>query len=202
MKLKEYQCNGVVVGGKYLGTVKAKTREEAIKKASQLSSAYVSLCHQCSDECENAEVTEIIVDCEGEDAAPVETELEKERTARIEAEKRVAELEAMLTPEAIAKGEEWRSLGLRNSYRSPQSRRDGEAVSDLPFPHNHPNQPIPVRTITVCQFCGVEVPEKHHATHWQGCEKHPARIAMTRVQLLLRAGSFQAAKDDVEALLR
>ncbi len=37
-----------------MGVFKAKTEEEAIEKASR--NCFVSLCHQCSDECEDAEI--------------------------------------------------------------------------------------------------------------------------------------------------
>ena len=69
-KLKTYQCIGSVVGGKYLGEVQAKSPEEAIEKAYRDLDSYVSLCHKCSGECENAEIQEIILECDGEDATP------------------------------------------------------------------------------------------------------------------------------------
>ena len=56
----KWEVTGVVSGGKYLGTVEADTEEEAKKKAEELDT-FVSLCHQCADECEDPEITEFIV---------------------------------------------------------------------------------------------------------------------------------------------
>jgi hypothetical protein len=54
MAKKRWRVNGTVVGGKYLGEYEADTAEEAVELA--LDEAHVSFCHQCSGECENAEV--------------------------------------------------------------------------------------------------------------------------------------------------
>ena len=56
----KYHVYGTVVGSKYLGEFEAASEEEAIEKAS--NEAYVSFCHQCSQECENAEVTDIVAE--------------------------------------------------------------------------------------------------------------------------------------------
>ena len=56
MKLKKFRVCGSVMGGKYLGEFMAETAEEAIEMALESEAAYVSLCHQCAGECENAEV--------------------------------------------------------------------------------------------------------------------------------------------------
>jgi len=58
----KYNLIGTVVGSKYLGTVEAESPEEAKEMARNLDSCSISLCHQCSCECEDAEVTEIIVE--------------------------------------------------------------------------------------------------------------------------------------------
>lgn len=51
---------GKVVGTKYLGTFKASNAEEAILKAEK--DCYVSLCSQCADECEDADISDFIVE--------------------------------------------------------------------------------------------------------------------------------------------
>lgn len=53
-KLKRWNVYGTVTGGKFIGAFEAATAEEAMDKAAD--SADVSLCHQCSGECENAEI--------------------------------------------------------------------------------------------------------------------------------------------------
>lgn len=60
-KLKTFAIYGTVVGGKYLGQVQAHSKEEAEELAwdGNKVSLYVSFCHQCSGECENAEITEV-----------------------------------------------------------------------------------------------------------------------------------------------
>lgn len=60
--MKKWGCYGVVIGSKFLGTVEAETQEEAQEKAEQLESNYVSFCHHCSSQCEDAEVREIVVE--------------------------------------------------------------------------------------------------------------------------------------------
>jgi hypothetical protein len=60
--MKTWLCYGKVVGSKYLGTVKAKTEKEALEKASELEECYISLCNHCISECEDAEITQIIVE--------------------------------------------------------------------------------------------------------------------------------------------
>lgn len=58
--LKTYRCVGTVVGGKYLGEVKARSTAEAVQLAWEQAS--VSLCHQCSSQVEDAEITKISVE--------------------------------------------------------------------------------------------------------------------------------------------
>lgn len=55
-----WRASGVVVGTKYLGEVDALTEDEA--KAKALRRAHVSLCHQCSRECEDPEIDEVNVE--------------------------------------------------------------------------------------------------------------------------------------------
>ena len=59
-KLKKWRGNGRVVGGKYLGIVEAYTEAEAIEKFE--AEAFVRLCNQCADECEDPEVDNITVE--------------------------------------------------------------------------------------------------------------------------------------------
>ena len=52
---------GIVRGSKYLGTVEAETAEEAKEKVYNSGKAYVSLCNQCSEECEDPEIDSLDV---------------------------------------------------------------------------------------------------------------------------------------------
>lgn len=61
-KIKKYSVSASVRGGKYLGEVEATSPAEAIQKAWDLDSCHVSMCHQCSDECEDPEVDKIFVE--------------------------------------------------------------------------------------------------------------------------------------------
>lgn len=67
--MAKWSCNGAVSGGKHLGYVDAETEEEAIEKAWRLNEIYISLCHHCAGECEDAEVVRIDVYKEDEDSA-------------------------------------------------------------------------------------------------------------------------------------
>ena len=59
--MKRWHVHGVVSASKYLGTVEAETEEEALKKAEELDSVSVSVCHHCSSQVEDPEITEITV---------------------------------------------------------------------------------------------------------------------------------------------
>ncbi len=52
--MPKFIVTGTVVGSIHLGEYDAETAEEAVEKA--LDKAYVGFCHQCSHQCENAEV--------------------------------------------------------------------------------------------------------------------------------------------------
>jgi|ADurb_Val_02_Slu_FD_contig_21_2875252_length_324_multi_2_in_0_out_0_2 Fe-S cluster assembly iron-binding protein IscA len=54
--MKKWAVMGHVVGSKFLGIFEAETKEEAEDMAIESDAASVSLCHQCSSECEDAEV--------------------------------------------------------------------------------------------------------------------------------------------------
>jgi hypothetical protein len=55
--VKRWHVTGTVVGSKYLGEFKAPTKEKAIQMALESEAATVSLCHHCSDECEDPQIT-------------------------------------------------------------------------------------------------------------------------------------------------
>ena len=60
--MAKWEVFGIVRGSKYLGTVEAETEEEAQEKGLRLDSCYVSLCHQCSGECEDPEIESVSVE--------------------------------------------------------------------------------------------------------------------------------------------
>lgn len=60
--MPKYSVSGTVVGGKYLGVVTADNVEQAEELGWNHLECYVSLCHQCVDECENAEISELHVE--------------------------------------------------------------------------------------------------------------------------------------------
>ena len=53
MKKKTYRVWASVVGTKYLGAFEASSKEEAEEIAMESDEACISLCHQCSRECED-----------------------------------------------------------------------------------------------------------------------------------------------------
>ena len=57
-----YQVTATVVGSKYLGEFEAETEEAAKEMALASDAVFISLCHQCSDQCENAECSEVVAD--------------------------------------------------------------------------------------------------------------------------------------------
>jgi len=58
--MAKWRAYGKVIGSKYLGTIEANTSKEAIAKAESM--AHVSVCHQCSDEIDSAEIDDIEVE--------------------------------------------------------------------------------------------------------------------------------------------
>lgn len=58
--MPKFQAYGKVVGTKYLGEYEAPTEEAAREMAWR--DAHSSMCHQCSSECEDPEIDEVIVD--------------------------------------------------------------------------------------------------------------------------------------------
>ena len=57
-----YRAFATVVGGKYLGEVEADSEEEAVDKAWELDECHISLCHHCSRQLENAQITDIDIE--------------------------------------------------------------------------------------------------------------------------------------------
>lgn len=55
-KKKMYSVVGLVTGSKFLGIFEASSEDEAIEMALNSDAAYVSLCHQCSSQCEDGEI--------------------------------------------------------------------------------------------------------------------------------------------------
>lgn len=53
--MKKFAVYGRVVGSKFLGVFEAETANEAEEKA-LAENGYVSVCHQCSDQIEEAEI--------------------------------------------------------------------------------------------------------------------------------------------------
>jgi hypothetical protein len=58
--MPKFTVYGKVVGSKFLGEFVAKDGEEAKDKAAK--NAGVFLCHQCSSECEDPEIVELIAE--------------------------------------------------------------------------------------------------------------------------------------------
>lgn len=58
--MAKWNVTGVVTGGKYLGEYEAETAEQAIATALMLEGGGISLCNQCSGECEDGAVDEAI----------------------------------------------------------------------------------------------------------------------------------------------
>ena len=56
--MKKWDVNATVVGSKYLGEFRANTKQEAIDKAVKAND-WISLCHQCASECEDAEIQDV-----------------------------------------------------------------------------------------------------------------------------------------------
>jgi hypothetical protein len=59
---KTWNAYATVTAGKFLGTVKAETKEEAERLAWELDSCGVSVCHHCSGEVSDPEVSEITIE--------------------------------------------------------------------------------------------------------------------------------------------
>ena len=56
--MRKYKVYGIVTGSKYIGEFEAESPEEAQELAAESDKVYVSICHQCSDECDDPQITE------------------------------------------------------------------------------------------------------------------------------------------------
>jgi hypothetical protein len=65
-EVRTWRCYGHVHGSKYLGEVKARSAKEAQDKAFELEECHVSLCHQCTGDCEDPTIEEINVEAADE----------------------------------------------------------------------------------------------------------------------------------------
>lgn len=57
--MKKWSVVASVVGSKFLGIFEAETKEEAEDMGIVSDAASINLCHQCSDECEDAEIDSV-----------------------------------------------------------------------------------------------------------------------------------------------
>ena len=62
IKMAKWNITGAVRGSKYLGIFEAETKEQAIEMALNSDECHVSLCHQCSSECEDPEIDEVFAE--------------------------------------------------------------------------------------------------------------------------------------------
>lgn len=58
----KYLIYGKVVGSKYIGEVEASSEREAIEKGWELDETCVYLCCQCSRQCEDGEITDLLAE--------------------------------------------------------------------------------------------------------------------------------------------
>lgn len=66
-RMPKYRLYATVTGGKYLGEVEAKNEREAVEMGFDHDEAHVSVCHQCSKEISDPQVTEVTAELEEED---------------------------------------------------------------------------------------------------------------------------------------
>jgi hypothetical protein len=98
---KTWRATATVSGGKFLGEVEAETAEEALGLAEQLDTANVSLCHQCTDQCEDAQIANVTVERQNVDGEWITHESEPDEAPTLRAkvadlEKQVAALGAVM----------------------------------------------------------------------------------------------------------
>jgi hypothetical protein len=60
--MPKFNVYATVTGSKYIGEFEAETKEDAIDQAELSGGAYVSLCHQCSAECEDPEAHNFVAE--------------------------------------------------------------------------------------------------------------------------------------------
>ena len=62
--MNKFAVYGKVVGSKFLGVFEAETAEQAEEMALNSDAAYVSICHQCSSQIEEANIEEVTSEIE------------------------------------------------------------------------------------------------------------------------------------------
>ena len=60
--MPKFSVYAKVTGTKFIGEFTAKNKQEAIEMAEESSNCWVSLCHQCSSECEDPSVSDFIAE--------------------------------------------------------------------------------------------------------------------------------------------
>jgi len=60
--MSKYNVYAEIRGSKFVGTVEAANEEEARERGWELDDCYVSICHQCSNEIDDPEIEELIVE--------------------------------------------------------------------------------------------------------------------------------------------
>jgi hypothetical protein len=80
MAKRTWSVTAAVVGSKWMGDYEAETGEEALEMARE--KADVSLCHQCSDECEDPQIEHMSAESNGEVVTDEETWEDRARAAK------------------------------------------------------------------------------------------------------------------------
>jgi len=62
MAKKKFRVYGIVSGSKFLGVFEAETEQEAKDLGAESENTHISLCHQCSNECDDAQIHEYQAD--------------------------------------------------------------------------------------------------------------------------------------------
>ena len=60
--MKQFRVIGIVSGSKVIGTFEAEDAEDAKRQAAESDECYVSLCHSCCNECDDAQILEFDTD--------------------------------------------------------------------------------------------------------------------------------------------
>ncbi|WEG13967.1 hypothetical protein PU629_06260 [Pullulanibacillus sp. KACC 23026] len=65
--MSKFNVYAVVTATKYIGEFEAETKEEAEQMAWESEDAYVSVCHQCANEVDGAEIERMVVEEESDE---------------------------------------------------------------------------------------------------------------------------------------
>ena len=79
-----WNVNAALAAGKYIGKVKARTAEEALKRAQRHPNLGVSVCHQCADEVTDPEIIYISV-CNEDGSIALDDDADGKEQARVRA---------------------------------------------------------------------------------------------------------------------